>query len=208
VLSIHDVSYQYPKGRKIIFPDFSLTQGETALLLGESGSGKTTLLHILCGLRAPSHGVVQYDNTQLYQLSSTKRDAFRGKNFGLVFQTPAFINSLTVLENLMTPLFLNHQKQDQYKAKYLLEKVGLFHKINQKPYELSIGEQQRVSIVRSVIQSPKFIFADEPTSALDDKNARQVMDLLLDISQENKASLLVVTHDHRWSPVISKSIQL
>jgi putative ABC transport system ATP-binding protein len=208
VLSIQEVSYQYPGGKKIDFPNFTLQQGDTGLILGESGSGKTTMLHILSGLRAPSSGVVQYDNISLYQIPQAKRDAFRGKNIGLIFQTPAFINSLTVLENLMTPLFLNHQKQDQYKAKHLLEKVGLFHKINQKPYELSIGEQQRISIVRSVIQSPKFIFADEPTSALDDKNARQVMDLLLDISQESKASLLVVTHDHRWAPFISKTIQL
>lgn len=208
MLTTKELQYQYPKGKKIDFPDFSLQQGETGLLLGESGSGKTTLLHILSGLRAPTAGVVQYDNTNLYQLSSGQRDAFRGKNMGLIFQTPAFIQSLSVLENLMVPFYLNHQLQDQHKAKHLLEKVGLYHKINQRPFQLSIGEQQRVSIIRAVIQSPQLIFADEPTSALDDKNAHQVIELLLNISAENKASLLVVTHDHRWSSFISKTIRL
>jgi ABC-type lipoprotein export system ATPase subunit len=208
VLKTNQLQYQYTQEKKLFFPDFNLNQGETGLLLGESGSGKTTLLHILAGLRAPTQGSVFYDETDIYQLGSTQRDQFRGKNIGLVFQTAEFVNALSVLENLMLPLFLNHEFQDEHKAKHLLEKVGLFHKINKKPFELSIGEQQRISIIRSVIQSPKLIFADEPTSALDDKNAHHVIELLLEISQENNSSLLIVTHDHRWSPFINNTIQL
>ncbi len=203
-----NLEFQYPQGKKIIFPDLTIEQGQTGLLLGESGSGKTTLLHVLSGLRKPTSGKVEYNDVDLYQLNTSQRDQFRGKNIGLIFQTSAFIHSLTILENLMVPLYLNHEFQDQHKAKHLLEKVGLFHKINKRPFELSIGEQQRISIIRSVIQSPKMILADEPTSALDDKNANQVISLLLDISEENQSSLLVVTHDHRWKSFIHKTIQL
>lgn len=208
MLTGEKLEYQYPQGKKIIFPDFEFNQGETGLLLGESGSGKTTLLHVLSGLRKPTAGKVKYKDVDLFQLNTAERDQFRGKNIGMIFQTSAFIQSLTVLENLMIPLYINHSFQDQHKAKHLLDKVGLFHKINKRPFELSIGEQQRISIIRSVIQSPQIILADEPTSALDDKNAQQVISLLLDISAENQSSLLVVTHDHRWKSFIHKTIQL
>ena len=190
------------------FPDIQLGNSENCLILGESGCGKTTLLHLLAGLRTPSQGEVLFDNTSLTPLSTSNRDRFRGKNIGVIFQSSAFISSLSVLENLMMPLMLSGQIQDENRAKELLSIVHLDHKIQKPINELSVGEQQRVSIIRSIIHGPKWVLADEPTSALDNKNAESVIELLTTITQANNASLIVVTHDHRWNNAISHAIRL
>jgi putative ABC transport system ATP-binding protein len=190
------------------FPDIQLGNSENCLILGESGCGKTTLLHLLAGLRTPSQGEVLFDNTSLTPLSTSDRDRFRGKNIGVIFQSSAFISSLSVLENLMMPLMLSGQIQDENRAKELLSIVHLDHKIQKPINELSVGEQQRVSIIRSIIHGPKWVLADEPTSALDNKNAESVIELLTTITQANNASLIVVTHDHRWNNAISHAIRL
>lgn len=185
-----------------------LGDNENCLILGESGCGKTTLLHLLAGLRTPSQGDVLFDKTSLTPLSTSDRDRFRGKNIGVIFQSSAFIASLSVLENLMMPLMLSGQIQDENRAKELLSFVHLDHKIQKPINELSIGEQQRVSIIRSIIHGPKWVLADEPTSALDNKNAESVIELLTSITKANNASLIVVTHDHRWNNAISHAIRL
>jgi putative ABC transport system ATP-binding protein len=190
------------------FPDFELKDKDNCLILGESGCGKTTLLHLLAGLRTPSQGEVLFDGKSLSPLSTSERDQFRGKNIGIIFQSSAFISSLSVLENLMMPLMLSGQIQDENKAKELLSIVHLDHKILKPINQLSIGEQQRVSIIRSIIHGPKWVLADEPTSALDNKNAESVIELLTSITQTNNASLIVVTHDHRWNQAIPYTIQL
>lgn len=190
------------------FPDMQLGYNENCLILGESGCGKTTLLHLLAGLRTPSQGEVLFDKTSLTPLSTSDRDRFRGKNIGVIFQSSAFIASLSVLENLMMPLMLSGQIQDENRAKELLSIVHLDHKIQKPINELSIGEQQRVSIIRSIIHGPKWVLADEPTSALDNKNAESVIELLTSITKANNASLIVVTHDHRWNNAISHAIRL
>ncbi|MEY4329544.1 MAG: hypothetical protein RL609_292 [Bacteroidota bacterium] len=208
MLSTSQLGYQYPNSKMIHFPDFVLGTNEHCLILGESGCGKTTLLHLLAGLRTPSQGEILYNNQSLDPLSSSDRDIFRGKNMGVVFQSSAFISSLSVLENLMMPLMLSGKIQDENKAKELLSIVNLDHKIQKPIGELSIGEQQRVSIIRSVIHGPKWVLADEPTSALDNKNAESVIELLTSITRANNASLIVVTHDHRWNQAISHTIKL
>lgn len=208
MLSTSNLGYQYPNSKMLHFPDMELGDNENCLILGESGCGKTTLLHLLAGLRTPSQGEVLFDNTSLTPLSTSDRDRFRGKNIGVIFQSSAFIASLSVLENLMMPLMLSGQIQDENRAKELLSIVHLDHKIQKPINELSIGEQQRVSIIRSIIHGPKWVLADEPTSALDNKNAESVIELLTSITKANNASLIVVTHDHRWNNAISHAIRL
>ncbi len=190
------------------FPNIQIGEKENCLILGESGCGKTTLLHLMAGLRTPSQGDILFDNSSLNSLSTSQRDQFRGKNIGVIFQSSAFIASLSVLENLMMPLMLSGQIQDENRAKELLSLVHLDHKIQKPINELSIGEQQRVSIIRSIIHGPKWVLADEPTSALDNKNAESVIELLTSITNANNASLIVVTHDHRWNNAISHAIRL
>ncbi len=190
------------------FPDINFSNEDPALILGESGCGKTTLLHLLAGLRTPSEGNVILGQTNLYSLTTSKRDAFRGKNIGVVFQTSHFIPSLSVLENIMMSLYLNGKVQDENKAKDFLNRVNLFHKAFQPIGSLSVGEQQRIAIIRSIIHEPQWIFADEPTSALDNKNADQVIHLFMEMTKTVKAQLIIVTHDNRWDHVIANKVQL
>ncbi len=208
MLQTQSLKYQYSSGRPLIFPNIHFQNEEPALILGESGCGKTTLLHLLAGLRTPSEGNVQLGQTNLYSLTTSERDAFRGKNIGVVFQTSHFIPSLSVLENITMPLYLNSQVQDENKVKTYLEKVNLFHKAFQPIGSLSVGEQQRIAIIRSIIHEPQWIFADEPTSALDNKNANQVISLLMDMTKTVNAQLIVVTHDNRWDHVIANTVRL
>jgi len=208
VLQTQSLKYQYASGRPLVFPNIHFQNEDPALILGESGCGKTTLLHLIAGLRTPSEGNVQLGETNLYSLTTSERDAFRGENIGVVFQTSHFIPSLSVLENIMMPLYLNSHRQDENKVKTYLEKVSLFHKAFQPIGSLSVGEQQRIAIIRSIIHEPQWIFADEPTSALDNKNADQVISLLMDMTRTVNAQLIVVTHDNRWDHVIANTVRL
>jgi putative ABC transport system ATP-binding protein len=208
VLKTNQLGYQYPNNKLLVFPDIEIPDSSNCLILGESGCGKTTLLHLLAGLRTPTQGNIWYNDTDITALANHQKDNFRGKNIGVVFQSSAFIQSLSVLENLMMPLFLSHQVQDENKALQLLKKVNLEHKIRKPISALSVGEQQRVSILRAIMHQPKWLFADEPTSALDNTNATRVIDLMIEVAAENKSSLIVVTHDHRWNNAISHTIQL
>lgn len=126
----------------------------------------------------------------------------------MVFQTSHFIPSLSVLENIMMSLYLNGKVQDENLAKDFLDRVNLFHKAFQPIGSLSVGEQQRIAIIRSIIHEPKWIFADEPTSALDNKNADQVISLFIEMTQKVNAQLVVVTHDNRWDNVITNTVRL
>jgi len=208
VLQTQSLKYQYPSGKPLVFPDILFTNEQPALILGESGCGKTTLLHLLAGLRTPTSGNVILGQTNLYSLTTSERDAFRGKNIGVVFQTAHFIPSLSVLENIMMSLYLNGKVQDENKAKDFLNRVNLFHKAFQPIGSLSVGEQQRIAIVRSIIHEPQWIFADEPTSALDNKNTDQVIHLFMEMTKTVNAQLIVVTHDNRWDNVIANKVQL
>lgn len=208
MLQTQSLKYQYPSGKPLVFPDILFSNEQPSLILGESGCGKTTLLHLLAGLRTPSEGNVILGQTNLYSLTTSERDAFRGKNIGVVFQTSHFIPSLSVLENIMMSLYLNGKVQDENLAKDFLDRVNLFHKAFQPIGSLSVGEQQRIAIIRSIIHEPKWIFADEPTSALDNKNADQVISLFMEMTKKVNAQLVVVTHDNRWDNVITNTVRL
>jgi ABC-type lipoprotein export system ATPase subunit len=197
MISTKNLRFSYSKDQEFIFPDLYCEAGSTLLITGDSGKGKTTYLHILAGLLQPKSGEIIIDNTDLVSLSEKTTDKFRGKNIGVVFQKSYFIAALTVLENLQMASWLATGKKHTKRAKRLLKQLGIENQAEKLPSQLSIGQQQRVSIARALMNEPKVLLADEPTSSLDDKNAEKVIDLLTSLSKEYKAALLIVTHDSR-----------
>ena len=197
MISTKNIRFSYNKEQEFIFPDLYCEAGSTLLITGDSGKGKTTYLHILAGLLSPTSGEINIAATDIVSLSEKRTDRFRGKNIGVVFQKSYFIAALTVLENLEMASWLATGKKHTKRAKKLLAQLDIDNQASKLPSQLSIGQQQRVSIARALINEPKVLLADEPTSSLDDKNAEKVMELLTYLSKEYKAALLIVTHDSR-----------
>ncbi len=179
--------------------DFTLNVGEMVAITGASGVGKSTLLHILGTLEAPTAGQVFFGPSQqdLFSYSEQALAVFRNKALGFVFQFHYLLPEFSALENVMMPaLIAGHTKSAASKqAKELLDFVGLNHRLNHRPAELSGGEQQRISIARSVILRPKLLLADELTGNLDSANGEHIMELLAKLNQATGVAVLLVTHD-------------
>ena len=208
MISTKNIKFSYVKEQEFIFPDLYCEAGNTILITGDSGRGKTTYLHILAGLLRPKSGEIQIDTTDVLALSEKETDKFRGKNIGVVFQKSYFIAALTVLENLEMASWLATGKKNTNRAKKLLQQLDIENQGSKLPSQLSIGQQQRVSIARALMNEPKVLLADEPTSSLDDKNAEKVIELLTFLSKEYKAALLIVTHDSRIKEKFTNKITL
>ena len=208
MITTRGLSYSYSNQKKISFKDFTIRQGEHWLLLGESGSGKTTLLHLLGGLLRTLQGEIVVNDTSVTQLSESALDRFRGQHIGFVFQKHHLITALSVKNNLLIAPFLAGMNQDEKRVDEVLGQLALIEIKNSKIKNLSQGQAQRVAIARAVINRPSVILADEPTSALDDKNCERVIDLLLEASTQNNATLVVATHDQRLKSKIRNQIQL
>jgi ABC-type lipoprotein export system ATPase subunit len=174
--------------------DLDIHKGEKIFLCGPSGAGKTTLMYILAGLERPEQGNVWVDGADLYALSRRKQAKIRNRKMSYVFQNYYLMPELTALENVMIPAMIGGEDLSE-KAQESLQRVGLGNRIDHLPAELSGGEQQRVAIARSLVNSPQIIFADEPTGNLDSRNGQQVMDMLLTLTSEEDTTLVVVTHD-------------
>lgn len=174
--------------------DFEIRRGEKVFLCGPSGAGKTTLMYILAGLEKPEQGRVWVDGVDLYAVSRRQQARIRNQRMSYIFQNYYLMPELTALENVMVPAMIGG-KDLSGKAGESLERVGLSHRIDHLPAELSGGEQQRVAIARALVNSPEIIFADEPTGNLDSRNGGQVMEMLLSLAGEDGATLVVVTHD-------------
>ena len=208
MISTKNIKFSYSKEQEFIFPDLYCEAGNTIVITGDSGRGKTTYLHILAGLLRPKSGEIQIDATDILALSEKETDAFRGKKIGVVFQKSYFIAALTVLENLEMASWLATGKKNTDRAKKLLQQLDIENQGAKLPSQLSIGQQQRVSIARALMNEPKVLLADEPTSSLDDKNAEKVIELLTFLSKEYKAALLIVTHDTRIKEKFTNKITL
>lgn len=207
MIATKNVRFSYPNV-DFLFPDLRCQAGETLLITGKSGTGKTTLLHILSGILKPESGNVQIGETNIETLSDKHLDAFRGQNIGLVLQQSHFIASLSVLENIVLASWLSDKTKKTEKAKDLLKQLGLESQMHKNTSQLSIGQQQRASIARALINEPKVLLADEPTSSLDDENAEIVADLLSNLSKQYKASLIIVTHDQRLKDKFESVVEL
>ena len=208
MVKINGLTYHYSSEVQLKFPDFSLSKGEQALILGQSGCGKTTLLHLLSGLLKPNSGAVDVENENISKMSGARLDNFRGANIGIVFQTSHFIEALTVQENLTLTQTLAGKSKNVGKVKTLLADLGVESKLNSKLNALSVGEKQRISIARALVNSPALILADEPTSALDDKNCNAVLKLVREQAKKHNSTLLIVTHDNRLKDQFDKRIEL
>ena len=177
--------------------EMQIQEGEMIAIMGPSGSGKTTLLNVLGLLDAPSVGSYQLCGEEVAKLSDRRRSQLRNKRFGFVFQVYNLLPRLTALENVMIPLIYGGVKKSERRprAEAALEAVGLGDRIRHRPAELSGGEQQRVAIARALVNEPSVILADEPTGNLDSKSGAAIMDLIQQLHNERKVTVVLVTHD-------------
>jgi len=196
-------------GRTILALDgWRAAKGEHWLVLGPSGSGKTTLVHLAAGLLQPTAGRVLVNGQDIAALPADRRDRFRGRHVGIVFQTLHLVEALTVEANLRLAQYLAGVKQDRTRIVEVLESLGVADKIAAKPRLLSQGEAQRVAIARAVINRPSLILADEPSSALDDASCEQVIALLEDQAVAVGATLVIATHDARVKERFARRLTL
>lgn len=175
----------------------TVNKGELASIIGPSGCGKSTLLHILGTLDVPDQGTVEMEGTDLLSLSGRKLAQFRNRNIGFVFQFHHLLPEFSALENVCIPGWLAGRSKRQVKeeAGSLLKTLGLSHRLENKPSQLSGGEQQRVAVARALINKPAIIFADEPTGNLDSANARELHQLFSQLKKEMGQTFLIVTHN-------------
>ncbi len=208
IIQTSDLQYTFEKGPDLFFPSFQAEENSELLILGNSGTGKTTLLHLLAGMRKPMAGEVVVNGVKLNSLSGGSLDRFRGKNIGVVFQTSHFVQSLSVMDNILLAPYFSRNKVSKSDAEKMLDRLNILSKKNKKTSTLSVGEQQRVAIARALLNNPSLILADEPTSALDDENAKEVLNLLREQTHALKAALLIVTHDNRLKDEVKQRIEL
>ncbi|NIR50180.1 ABC transporter ATP-binding protein [candidate division KSB1 bacterium] len=174
---------------------FDVSDGEALVITGPSGSGKSTLLHLIGTLDTPTSGVIEINGENPILLSEPNLARFRNKVIGFVFQAHYLLPQYSVLENVLIPTLADKKNGDsEQRARTLLEKVGLSHRIDHRPAELSGGEQQRVATARALINQPNILLCDEPTGNLDRKTADSVADLFFELHQEEHNVLIVVTH--------------
>jgi len=198
-LSLSNIIKTYPdpeKGasKKVLdIPHLEVAKGEHIAIAGTSGGGKTTLLHCIAGIIRPDSGSIVLNGTDITQLSERKRDRFRANHIGYVYQTFNLIQGFTALENVMLGMLFSGKGVDRAKAEGLLVQMGLKDRLKYKPSQLSVGQQQRVSIARAVANDPDVILADEPTGNLDPASSEEALSLLKEVAKDK--ILLLVSHE-------------
>ena len=187
-----------------------IMQGEICCIIGTSGSGKSTLLNMIAGLEKPTSGSVVINNTHVEKLNESKLAVFRQKNLGFIFQSYNLLPTMTATENVAMPLMFSSVKQSvrDKKAKEMLKKVGLEHRLTHKPTQMSGGQQQRVAIARAFVSEPCLILADEPTGNLDSSTTIEVMEMMVDMVRKNNQTMLIVTHEPELSVYADKVIHI
>ena len=199
-------SFDEPDGGKLPIldiPDFRLGDGEQMALVGRSGCGKSTLLYVISGISRPDSGSVKIGQWDITLFNEAECDRFRAERIGYVFQTFNLLFGFSALENVMLGMRFARKKIRKDRAKHLLDRVGLSHRITHRPAQLSVGEQQRVSVARALANRPKLLLADEPTANVDSGHQQQVVDLLRDTCREEEVALIVVTH----TPEVAKQFE-
>jgi len=190
--------------------NFELKQGEKVAIIGPSGSGKTTLLNLIGTLDVPDSGEIYFAGKNITGFSKKELAVFRNMHLGFIFQLHHLMPQLTLWENILLPLLPQSKilKEQKEWAEYLIQKVGIWEQRNQKPGEMSGGECQRTAVVRALINKPELILADEPTGALDEENAQSLSDLLIRLSNEEKVTLVTVTHSAQLAGKMDKKYVL
>ena len=196
--------------------DISIRKGEFLSIVGQSGSGKSTLLHLLGLLDSPDVGEVQLDGQRIDDLPARTRDELRNRVFGFVFQFYHLLPELSLIENVLCPLMIRHsiwgywtrRKEYQERAREMIDRVGLGHRLTHKPSELSGGEMQRAAIARSLVAHPEILLADEPTGNLDARTGREIIDLLARLNEQERLTIVMVTHDQAIAAEAHRTVKL
>lgn len=188
----------------------SIGKGEIVSVVGQSGAGKSTLLHLLGALDKPDSGSVLIDGTDIFKLPAKKQAAFRNKHIGFVFQFHHLLPEFSAIENVSVPLWIAGQgrKQAMDNAAAMLDIVGLGNKLDNKPSELSGGEQQRVAIARALVNKPSIIMADEPTGNLDSANAQSIHQLFIDLRNKLGQTFVMITHNEELAGMTDRTLTM
>jgi lipoprotein-releasing system ATP-binding protein len=214
IIECRSVSFSYNEGNNqtsvLKNLNFEIKSGETTAIIGQSGCGKSTLLNLMAGLDTPTDGDVLIANTNISKISEKDRTELRAKNLGFVYQFHHLLNDFSSLYNVALPLLIMGVDKGGalLKSKKILTKVGLENRLNHKPSELSGGERQRVAIARAMITEPTCLLADEPTGNLDAANAKDVLELIIELNTDKTTALLIVTHDLSIANKMSRKLTL
>jgi len=197
-LEIHDLRFQYASDGPMVvnLPSFAMQTGEQVLLTGGSGYGKSTLLQLIAGLLTPTSGTVRIAGQDLFRLSGARRDVFRGREIGMIFQTFNLLSGFSAIENVMLALMVSPLPKNEHRgrAESLLRELGI-DAMDASPDQQSVGQQQRIAVARALACEPALVLADEPTASLDPENASTAMDLMQRTCSAHGAALLCVSHD-------------
>ena len=214
ILECRSLSFNYGDGNSktsvLKNLDFRVKTEERIAIIGQSGCGKSTLLNLLAGLDMPSQGEVLIDNKNIAGMKERQRTELRAKNLGFVYQFHHLLKDFSAIYNTALPLLINDFDKNEAltKAENILKKVGLESRTNHKPSELSGGERQRVAIARAMITEPACLLADEPTGNLDERNAKDILDLIIELNSNQHTALLIVTHDLSIANKMSRQLEL
>lgn len=214
ILSAQCATKSYPMGAGRLEVlrgiDLEIERGEAVCIVGSSGAGKSTLLHILGTLDRPTLGKVFFRGVDLTRESDERLASFRNQSMGFVFQFHHLMSEFTALENVMMPGRIAglSMRESRLQAELLLDQLGLAHRLNHYPSEMSGGEQQRVAIARALVRKPEVLFADEPTGNLDTENATRIQDLFFDLKEAMKLTLVVVTHDQAFAEKFPRVLRM
>lgn len=189
--------------------DFIAKEKDFVVIMGRSGAGKSTLLYQMSMLDQPTEGKIIIDGVDVLSLTQQQKTRFRLKKLGYVFQDYALLPDLTALENVALPLLmLGESKKLAYKhALKMLDRVGLAHRVNNTPSNLSGGEQQRVSVARAIVHNPKILFADEPTANLDNDSSKQIIDIFKELNEAGQ-TIVMVTHEEEYAKAAKRIIRI
>lgn len=196
--------------------DISAQKGEFLSIIGQSGSGKSTLMHLIGLLDSPDVGEVQLEGQRIDDLPVRTRDELRNRVFGFVFQFYHLLPELSLMENVLTPLMIRHsiwnywthRREFQDRAKEMIDRVGLGHRLTHRPSELSGGEMQRAAIARALVAQPQILLADEPTGNLDAKTGRGIIDLMSRLNEHEQLTIIMVTHDKSIASEAHRTVRL
>lgn len=210
MLKCKQITKQYGSLKVLKGVDLEIAKGEIVSLVGSSGAGKSTLLHILGTLDEADGGEVWLNETQVSELRGNSLAAFRNRHIGFVFQFHHLLPEFTALENVCIPGWLSNRKKKEVeeRAKELLKLLGMAHRMENKPSQLSGGEQQRVAVARALINNPDIIMADEPTGNLDSAHATELHQLFFDLRRQFNQTFLIVTHNEELAAQCDRTIHM
>jgi len=210
MIEINSLEVEFDSGKEALkvldVPHWQVQQKDQVALFGPSGSGKSTFLHVLAGLLPVTRGRVMVCGHSLEGMSESERDHFRSQYIGYIYQNYNLLQGYTALENVLMGMTFSPRKSDRQEAKHLLEEVGLSHRLDYYPSQMSFGEQQRVAVARALANRPQLLLADEPTASLHPVNKEDVLRLLREICERYGCTLVLVTHEREIIALFEKTV--